>query len=204
MSLDYPGIIDSDHKQTIATRLDLHEQTTCFTDQERLFLWTYLGGPRANELSDACQHLFEVDQWSTEANQHKLEYATQYILRYRVIDVLMDVFGAEDHGLVPSVPRVAPPSSTTTRTALVRSSLQDWTKCVSKFQSLMASYDRRSNRSIEAHQPSTLQSNIVHAGVFNLLSARRHFAEANFSKALLNLELTAFALSWYAMVCLLL
>ena len=173
-----------------------------FNDWEnRAFLWEYLGGPLSDDKTDARQHLFEVDYWGSKGSHRNVDCATQYLLRYRLLDILLDITMTERYHSAVSIPRVPPPPSTT-RVVKIQSSLSDWCSCITKFESLMKNHDRQAVRKKEAplFRSMAVETNLVRAGVLNLLSAQRHFNEAKFNKALLNVELTAFALSWFGMV----
>ena len=164
------------------------------------FLWDYLGGSHTQQSGDPRHQLFDVNYWSKmSGGVRKLDYVAQYIMRYRVLDILVDVMGAGRHTNVSTVPRISLPVSTT-RIDKIQSSLHDWMQCISKFESMMTSHDRQPPSTSTQLQSFSTQGRIVHAGVFNLISAQRHISQTNFNKALLNLELTAFALSWYVMV----
>jgi len=283
----------------------------CFDDWEMDFLWEYLGGPPAKEPINVFQHLGNIHKWLYWGAPRKMEYAAQYLVRYRVLDILLDVMQAEPHPNLVSVSRGPFPSGTT-RMDKIHKSLADWTQCISRFESMVDGHDRRARQLVEdqntgslnmlgwhdtghmqpsgpvglpstmqtmgletgragignisnpitpedfhapSYQPSSYDSmemdrppsslsgidqlqsspsntsalaenlepwmivlrqqmpeisqvhlsslpgHIVNAGVLNLLSAQKHFADASMHKVLLNLELAAFALSWFAMVC---
>jgi hypothetical protein len=225
-----------------------------------------------------------------------MEYTAQYILRYRVLDILMDVMEATPHPQLTSLPRRPLPSGTT-RMDKIHKSLANWRQCITKFESMLDGHDRRSRQTLDGGDVGTIGTShklldwpdsemrgamvhpvqspgpedqgvgmsnisdsmnsdgffpyesgmtlsplpllemddihpsapylganfgswltvhnqssvsrarvsspgyIINAGVLNLLSAQKHHAEAAMHKVLMNFELVAFALSWFAMVC---
>jgi hypothetical protein len=181
--------------------LDDYEHAFLNDYENRAFLWEYLGGPCSNDAIDARQHLFDVDYWGTKGSYRNVDYATQYLLRYRLLDILVDMTMTERYYNTLIIPRVPPPHGTT-RLAKIQSSLSDWRSCITKFESMMKNHDRYTDQKTEVPSFRSLpvETSLVHAGVLNLLSAQRHFNEAKFNKAVLNVELAAFTLSWFGMV----
>jgi hypothetical protein len=193
----------TDNVKNFAHQLDTYERDNSFDDWESPSLWEYLGGPTTteNEILDVGKHLSNSSYWNMRLGQ-RIDYASEYILRYRLLDVLSGLMGIEKLDSCRPVPRV-PMIDLSARMERVQSSLSDWTECIAKFDTLLKHHNQNTLSKAEPSPlecVSTVQGHIVWKGLLNLVSAQKHFVEAKFNKALLNIELVAFGLSWFAMV----
>jgi hypothetical protein len=88
----------------------------------------------------------------------------------------------------------------------LRESLSSWTKPITDFEHLLLHSSGRGttleplSMAVNTSQVNTADAHIFKSGIRNLLSAYAHHKGAQFNKAILNIELLAFALVWFGMV----
>jgi hypothetical protein len=114
-----------------------HFESTC---SEQEFLLNYLGDSSSGEHIDAPQHLADFPRWNALGAPQKIDYAAQYLLRLRVLDIFMDTIAGYRHPNITTVPR-SPLPSFPRRIQGVHKSLSDWTQCVSRFLSMFDAHD---------------------------------------------------------------
>lgn len=115
-------------------------ETTCLDDWRCDFLLEYLGHSASGERVNVTQHLADFSRWTSRGAPQKINYAGQYLLRYRVLDIFMDTMMAFRHPDLATVPRSQLPPLTK-RLNGVHNSLSDWTQCISRFLSLLDARD---------------------------------------------------------------
>jgi len=161
---------------------------------------------------EVVDHLANYDYWNAQGGQIKMKSAVSYLLRHRVLDILVDVMSG-DRRVVNKPVAPMSPVALNSRVSKVRESLADWTDGVAKFASLMKRHKGKERatlmpppQSVESYPVQSgvlsIQRQLVQSGLGILISANHHLAESKLNKCLVNVELAAFALSWFAMVSL--
>lgn len=110
-------------------------ETDCLQDRNCNFLQEYLGHSASGQCI-ATEHLAEFSRWTSLGSPQQINYAGQYILRYRVLDIFMDTMAAYRHPDLNTAPRSKLPVLTK-RMNGVHKSLSDWTQCITKFLSFL-------------------------------------------------------------------
>lgn len=199
--------------KAFAQRLDEFDTRDCFEDDfNTLFIWEYFGGQQ-KELN-ICEHLSRHSYWKMQGGAIKMKSAVSYLVHHRVLDILVDVMCGENR---EECEIVAPTSGLrlANRMIKVHDSLSDWTVSAMNFESLVKKHKAKERvNEISESAPELLDdwmrlsgntsplSDIVQLGLGIFVSASRHHTESQLNKCLVNIELAAFALSWFAMVCL--
>jgi hypothetical protein len=194
-----------------AQRLDEFETRDCFEDDFNTpFIWEYFGGQQ-KELN-VSEHLSKHSYWSMQGGNVKMKSAVSYLIRHRVLDILVDVMCGENR---EECEIVAPTHGlqATKRMAKLQDVLADWTVTPKKLTSLMKNHKGKERVKVTSG-PELIESwvvqsgntsalsNIVQSGLGIFVAASQHHSESQLNKCLVNVELATFALSWFAMVCL--
>jgi hypothetical protein len=182
--------------------LDEYETVGCFKDIDAPFIWEYFGGAVLGKL-DVVDHLANYDYWSMRGGHGPMNSAVSYLLRHRILDILVDVMCGDSRAMSKPVATM-PQVSLNARVSKVRESLADWTDGVAKFASLMKGHKGKERATLMPPPQSavlpSIQRQLLQSGLGILISANHHLAESKLNKCLVNVELAAFALSWFAMV----
>ena len=198
----------------MAEAIDEHEQQKFFQDTYRSTTWQLLGGTQPPDNVDATEL---ISRWSgPPAN---LKAASAVIFRYRLLDVLANVAGLPPNPHLPSVEGVANSKMSARLQAVssslisqrtdayihqqIRKPLANWTQPIVSFEQLLqvATHDSQHQAVLPVPlSPIPAHQHFLQQSISTLLSARQRISTSKYNKALCNLELVCFALSWYAMV----
>ena len=98
-------VLFTQNLQRFAEALDQYDMNGAFKHIHRDFAWEYLSGSQRHV--DARQSLLDLQHWAMCTSDHKMDFAVQSLLRYKLIDILANILGVMPHPerqMSPQVP----------------------------------------------------------------------------------------------------